>query len=133
MMSLYEALEKIKSQGPKLYAKLRVQNFPYTVVPTDLILAHRLKDVNVGDVLELDEVREIGSPDFKLLRAPTLPRGAVTVRAIVMEHTHGAKVRAAMRKQRKGRRPLRTIKPRMTVLRVTDIQINPNFVPPAPK
>lgn len=122
-----DALQKIHSQRTKLYAKLLLYNFPYTVAPTDLIVTHRMPDVQVGDRLELDEIREVGSSDYKLCGRPVLPKGAVRMEAVVMEHSHGHKVRARMRKQRKGRRPLKTIKPRITILRVTGIHVDPNF------
>lgn len=124
-----DALLKLESQRTKLYAKLLLHNFPYTVVPTDVIVTHRMPDVQVGDVLELDEIREVGSPDYKLCGRPVLPKGAARVEAVVLEHSHGHKVRARMRKQRKGRRPLRTIKPRITVLRVTGIKVDVDFSP----
>ena len=81
----------------------------------------------MGDQIVLEEVREVGTPDYKLYGTPLLPRGAVRVGAVVMEHCLGVKQRARMRKQRKGRRPMRTIKPLATVLRITDIQVDPNF------
>lgn len=118
------ALGKIKGQHPHLYAKILIHSFPFTVSQTDLIATHWIKDTQVGDVLTLDEVREVGSPDYKLCGLPLLPKGSVQVRATVVEHTRGAKTRARMRKQRKGRRALRTIKPLMTVLRIQEIVVS---------
>lgn len=126
-MPISTALKKIKVQDPNLYAKLLVHNFPFTVVQTDLLVTHRMKDVQVGDIITLDNVREVGSTDYKLCGRPVLPKGSVSVTATIMEHTHGAKVRARMRKQRKGRRPLKTIKPPVTILRVQKIHVNPDF------
>ena len=131
MLPLREALSKISSQHPNVYAKLLIHNFPFTVVRTDLLVTHRMRDVLVGDVIELDEVREVGSADYKLRGLPLLPKGAVRVRAVVMEHTEGAKKRARMRRQRKGRRPMRTIKPLITSLRIQDVLVDPNFATPA--
>lgn len=121
------ALSRINSQYPNIYAKLLIHNFPFTVVRTDLLVTHRMRNVLVGDVVELDEVREVGSTDYKLRGLPLLPKGAVRVRAVVMEHTEGAKKRARMRRQRKGRRPMRTIKPLITTLRIQDIIIDQEF------
>ena len=123
-MKLNEALGKVKSQGPKLYAKLLIHNFSFTVTPKDTVITHRMRDVKVGDVLHLDQIREVGSKDYTVRGHPLLPEGSVSVKATVMEHTEGAKKRARMRRQRKGRRALRTIKPLITVLRIQDISIN---------
>lgn len=130
VLPLRTALDKINSQYPKVYAKLLIHNFPFTVMRSDLLVTHRMRDVLVGDVIELDEVREVGSTDYKLCGLPLLPKGAVRVRAVIMEHTEGAKKRARMRRQRKGRRPMRTIKPLITTLRIQDIIIDQNFTTP---
>lgn len=130
VLPLRKALEKINSQYPNVYAKLLIHNFPFTVTRTDLLVTHRMRDVQVGDVIELEEVREVGSTDYKLRGSPLIPKGAVRVHAVVMEHTEGAKKRARMRRQRKGRRPMRTIKPLITTLRIQDIFIDQNFIAP---
>ena len=124
-MPTSRALEKIQSQYPNVYARLLIYNFPFTVTRSDLVVMHRIKGVQVGDIIELDRILEVGSKDYKLRGQPCLPAGSVKVRATVMEHTHGAKKRAKMRRQRKGRRPLLTIKPLVTTLRVQDIIIDP--------
>lgn len=85
---------------------------------------HRMKDVHVGDIVTFDRIREVGSKDYSVKGLPYLPPGHVTIKATVLEHTQGAKKRARMRKQRKGRRPLRTIKPLITVLRIQEINLH---------
>ncbi|PJF20057.1 Aconitate hydratase [Paramicrosporidium saccamoebae] len=127
VLPIRDALGRIQSQQPSVYAKLLIHNFPFSVVRTDFIVTHRMPDVQVGDVITLDEVREVGSARYKLRGLPLLPGGAVKVTATVMEHSNGLKQRARTRKQRKGRRAMRTIKPRTTTLRVQDIVIDPNF------
>ena len=124
VMPLDQAISKILSQKTAMYAKLLIHNTPFTVCRTDFITTHRMGDVSVGDIINLTEVREIGTTDYRLKGQQLLPKGLVTVTATVMEHTHGEKVRAKMRRQRKGHRPLKTIKPRITLLRVQDITIN---------
>lgn len=123
-MPTSRALERIQSQYPNVYARLLIYNFPFTVVRSDLVVMHRIKGVQVGDIIELDRILEVGSKDYKLQGQPCLPAGSVKVRATVMEHTNGAKKRAKMRRQRKGRRPLLTIKPLVTTLRIQDIVID---------
>lgn len=120
-----DALNQIISQKSSVYAKLLIHNIPFTVHRSDLIVTHRMPKSNVGDVLSLNVIREIGSKDYKLAGTPILPQGVAEVRATVLEHTTGSKKRAKMRRQRKGRRPLKTIKPLVTLIRVQDIIINP--------
>ena len=124
-MTIADAVGRINSQKTSVYAKLLINNTPFTVHRADLIITHRLKGTNVGDVLSLKVMREIGSKDYRLAGTPLLPRGIAEVRATVVEHTVGAKKRAKMRRQRKGRRPLKTIKPAVTVIRVQDIILTP--------
>lgn len=119
-----EALSKIRTEVPNLYAKLLIHNFPFTVARHDLLKTHRMKDVQVGQVLRLNQIREIGSPSFTLKGAPLLPVNSVEVFATVMEHGKGAKKTTLPHKQRKGPRPVRTIRPLTTVLRIQDIKIN---------
>lgn len=123
-MSFVTALAKIKKESPRLYAKLLIHNFPFTVTRSDLLTTHRMKDVKVGQVLRLTRIREIGSASYTLKGAPLLPEGSVEVVATVMEHTEGAKKKVMPHLQRKGPRPNKTIKPLVTVLRIQDIQIN---------
>jgi large subunit ribosomal protein L21 len=130
VMPLDQAISKILSQKTVMYAKLLIHNTPFTVCRTDFITTHRMGDVSVGDVINLTEIREIGTTDYRLKGQQLLPKGLATVTATVMEHTHGEKVRAKMRRQRKGHRPLKTIKPRITILRVQDIVLTkPSSVP----
>lgn len=126
-LPMRDALAKLCTQQLNVYAKLLVESFPFSVVRTDLIITHRIPSVQVGDILVLDEICEVGSTDYKLCGLPLLPKGAVKVTATVMEHGHGKKIRARMRRQRKGRRPMKTIKPRTTTLRIQDIIINPDY------
>lgn len=123
-MSFVSAIRKIRTEAPNVYAKLFIHNFPFTVARNDLLTTHRMKDVQVGQVLKLTQIREVGSPSYTLKGAPLLPEGAVEVIATVMEHARGAKKTTMPHLQRKGPRPVKTIKPLTTVLRIQDIKIN---------
>ena len=123
--SFRQALTKLTQTGP-LYAKLLIHNFPFTVTKHDLIRTHRMRDLEVGQIVKLDQVREIGSAQGILKGAPLLPGGSVEVLATVMEHGKGARKVKMPHRQRKGPRPTKAIKPLTTVLRVQEIKINPN-------
>lgn len=118
-----DALGRLKGQAPNLYAKLLIHNFPFTVTRNDLLTTHRMKDVQVGQVLRLDRIREIGSASYTLKGAPMLPEGSAEVLATVMEHGRGARKVQMPHKQRKGPRPTKAISPLTTVLRIQDIRI----------
>lgn len=121
---LTDALQRLRSELPNAYAKIFIHNFPFTVTRHDLITTHRMKDVEVGQVLKLSQIRELGTPSFTVKGAPLLPDGAADVIATVMEHSRGAKKVTLPHRQRKGPRPVKTIKPLTTVLRIQDIRIN---------
>ncbi len=55
----------------------------------NLLTVPHLRDVNVGDVLVLDEIHELGSREYTLRGNPVIPPGSVKVEATVVEHTKG--------------------------------------------
>ncbi|KAJ9476020.1 54S ribosomal protein L49, mitochondrial [Pseudozyma hubeiensis] len=65
------ALSLLKSQ-PSHYAIASITGRTYLVSKGDLVTVPRLKDVQVGDVLLLDKVHEIGSRDYTLRAQDTL-------------------------------------------------------------
>lgn len=117
-------LTKLSEQYPNFYAKLNIFNFPFTVSRQDRIVLHRLKDVKVGDILKLDRIREIGSPDFTIKGSPWVNPEICHVEACVVEHGRGEKVKAKEPKKRKGHQRNVTIKPLTTTLLIRDIKIN---------
>ncbi|GAC97855.1 hypothetical protein PHSY_005443 [Pseudozyma hubeiensis SY62] len=66
-----QALSLLKSQ-PSHYAIASITGRTYLVSKGDLVTVPRLKDVQVGDVLLLDKVHEIGSRDYTLRAQDTL-------------------------------------------------------------
>lgn len=116
-------LKKIAEQYPNFYVKLNIFNFPFTVSRQDRIVLHRLKDVKVGDILKLDRIRELGSPDFTIKGRPWINPEFCHVEACVVEHGRGEKVKAKEPKKRKGHQRNVTIKPLTTTLLIRDIII----------
>ena len=51
---------------PSLYACVHVRNTKFYVVPGDLIHCYRLKKGEVGDIVQFDQVTEIGTRDHTL-------------------------------------------------------------------
>ncbi|CBQ70163.1 conserved hypothetical protein [Sporisorium reilianum SRZ2] len=66
-----QALSLLKSQ-PSHYAVASITGRTYLVAKGDLVTVPRLRDVQVGDVLVLDKVHEIGSRDYTLRAQDTL-------------------------------------------------------------
>jgi large subunit ribosomal protein L21 len=121
---MQSALMKLKSEEPELYAKVFINVRLLTITVNDLITCHRLKDTKLGQVLLLDRVVEIGSKNYTLSGSPLINSSWFRVEAVVLEHGRGARVKAKVHKQRKGRRRTCTIKPHTTTLRIRRIAIN---------
>ena len=122
---LYEALNQLCADGPRYYVKATIKNRTFTLTKGDTVLMHRLKGPQVGDLLRLTQLNEIGSKHFTLKGHPYLSTERIVVRVRVMEHGRGSKVAAKEGKQRKGRRKKVTIKPLMTRLKVVEIALHP--------
>lgn len=95
----------------------------YLLAQRDLLTVPRLKDVNVGDVLALSEINEVGSRDYTLRGNPTVPPDQVRVRATVVEHTKGKMETIFKKKRRKGYQKTITHKQTYTRLRIGPIEI----------
>lgn len=86
----------------------------------------RLKDVNVGDVIRLDRIHELGSRDYTLQASDgqVLGDNCVQVSATVVEHTKGKLEKIVKFKKRKGYTKTIEHKAKYTRLRVGDIFIS---------
>jgi len=126
--SVSEALELIRSQ-PSHYVRATLAGRELILTPRDLVTVPRLKDVNVGDVLSLDAITELGSREYTLRGNPYIPTQLATVSATVVEHTMGKMEEIFKKKRRKGYQ--RTIKHKQTYtrLRISDIHIQPPETP----
>ena len=122
-------LQKISQEYPRIYAKVNIYNFPFTVNRQDRIVLHRLKDVKIGDILKLDRIREVGSPNFTIKGNPWVSPEYCKIEACVIENGRGAKVNAKEPKKRKGHQKNSTIKPLTTTLLIRDIKITTEQVP----
>ncbi|KAN0063783.1 hypothetical protein ACQY0O_003833 [Thecaphora frezii] len=63
--STSEALQLLRAQ-PNHYVVASITGRTFMLAPSDLVTVPRLKDVQVGDVIELDRIHEVGSRDFTL-------------------------------------------------------------------
>lgn len=108
----------------ELYAIFRIHNRPYLVTKGDkVILPFKLKQAEVGDVLNLNDVTTIGSRNFKLVDEP-IDTELYTLKATVVEKTkRPLRVReVTKRRNRKVRHA--TNKADLTVLRISELKVN---------
>nr|VWO94639.1 BscN [Ganoderma boninense] len=119
------ALSLIRAQ-PSQYIIASLAGRKYLLTPRDLLTVPRLKDVNVGDVLKLSDIHEIGSHDYTLRGNPTIPSEQVQVQATVVEHTKGRMEVIFKKKRRKGYERTVHHKQTYTRLRIGPIDIVEN-------
>ncbi|KAM6497037.1 Ribosomal protein L21-like protein, partial [Amanita muscaria] len=120
--STQSALDLIRSQ-PSQYVVATFAGRKYLLAPRDVLTVPRLRDVNVGDVLVLDHIHELGSRDYTLRGDPLVPSSRVKVDATVIEHTMGAMEVKFKKKRRKGYQKTIKRKHPYTRLRVGNIEI----------
>lgn len=126
-ISIQDALSKLQTESDRLYCKIMLYSFPFTVTISDLITLHRLKNVPIGSRILLSQIKEIGSPSFSLKGNPLINPKFIKIEATVMSHGRGSKTSAAPKYQRKGRRPVKNLKPHTTTLRISRIQLVNNI------
>ncbi|CEP63624.1 mitochondrial 54S ribosomal protein bL21m LALA0_S08e06876g [Lachancea lanzarotensis] len=107
----------------ELYAIFRIHNRPYLVTKGDkVILPFKMKQAEVGDVLNLNDVTTIGSRNFKIVDNPLDP-SLYQLKATVLEKTkRPMRIReVTKRRNRKVRHAIS--KPDLTVLRVSELLV----------
>ncbi|CDO96059.1 unnamed protein product [Kluyveromyces dobzhanskii CBS 2104] len=108
----------------ELYAIFKIHNRPYLVTKGDtVILPFKMKQAEVGDVLNLTDVTTIGSRNFKLVDDKIDP-SLYTIKATVLEKTkRPLRVReVTKRRNRKVRHAVN--KGDLTVLRISELMVN---------
>jgi large subunit ribosomal protein L21 len=93
----HSAIHLIRSQ-PSQYVVAALAGRKYLLAPGDVLTVPHMKNVNVGDMLSLSEIHELGSREYTL-RGNPIP---VSVVATVLEHTKGKMVFSFKKKRRKG-------------------------------
>ncbi|KIJ55314.1 hypothetical protein M422DRAFT_219927 [Sphaerobolus stellatus SS14] len=119
---LPSAVSLIRSQ-PSHYVIASLHERRYILTPRDLLTVPHLRGVNVGDVLKLSKIHELGSRDYTLRGTPEIPEDLVSVHATVVEHTKGPMETINKKKRRKGYQKRITHKQGYTRLRIGTIDI----------
>ena len=120
--NIKEATQLLRSQ-PSHYVVASLVGKRLILTPRDLVTVSRLKDTNVGDVLQLNAIEELGSREYTLRGSPFIPEEVVSVTATVVEHTKGLMERIVKFKRRKGYKKTFRHKQTYTRLRINDISI----------
>ncbi len=115
-----QALSLLKSSG-KLYAIAEIKHKPFHFTANDVLVAPRMNELELGDVIELDRVRELGSENYILQGNPYVHPSYFSIKATVIEHPY-APVNVTERKKKAGK-TVRVHRSGHTLLRVSDISI----------
>ncbi|KAF8926909.1 hypothetical protein BGZ47_002465 [Haplosporangium gracile] len=107
----------------KYYAVAEIKNRPYLITKNDIIVLDRLKDVNLGDVIELNQIKELGSKDYAIQGAPYVSSEYYSIKATVIEQPRGKIVETFKKKRRKHFQRRYHIKPLHTLLRVSELEV----------
>ncbi|SCW00740.1 LAFE_0C10902g1_1 [Lachancea fermentati] len=108
----------------ELYAIFRIHNRPYLVTKGDKVyLPFKLKQAEVGDVLDLNDVTTIGSRNYKIVDYP-LDHSLYTIKATILEKTkRPMKVREVTKRRNRKVRHAKS-KADLTVLRISELKLN---------
>ncbi|KAH9823285.1 hypothetical protein DFH28DRAFT_1118689 [Melampsora americana] len=121
-----QAQSLLKSQ-PSYYIKAKILGKFYRLSNHDLLTLPYIKDLKVGDLIQLTKITEIGSRSFTFKskdHQTFLDDQWVDAKALVVEHSRGMMLTTVKKKRRKGY--LKTIKnkPYFTKLRISNIDLN---------
>ncbi|GAV51214.1 hypothetical protein ZYGR_0AD03970 [Zygosaccharomyces rouxii] len=108
----------------ELYAVFRIHNRPYLVTLGDkVVLPFKLKQADVGDILNLNDVTTIGSRNYQLIDNP-IDTKLFTLKATVLEKTKRAFQIKEVTKRRNRRVRHAKNKADLTVLRISELKVN---------
>ncbi|KAF9932187.1 hypothetical protein FBU30_008742 [Linnemannia zychae] len=107
----------------RYYAVAEIKNRPYLITKNDIIVLDRLNDVKLGDVIELNQIKELGSKDYAIKGAPYVSQEYFSIKATVIEQPKGKMVETFKKKRRKHFQRRYHIKPLHTLLRVSELEV----------
>lgn len=107
----------------RYYAVAEIKNRPYLITKNDIIVLDRLKDVKLGDVIELNQIKELGSKDYAIQGKPYVSPEYYSIKATVIEQPKGKIIETFKKKRRKHFQRRYHIKPLHTLLRVSELEV----------
>lgn len=114
---------KLRDQD-KYYATVVIKGRPFTVTQNDIIIMDRIKELELGDALALNEVTELGSRDYTIKGQPLIDSSLFNIEATVIEHPDGKLFTVTKKKRRTASQKTTFHRNRYTMLRVSKIDVN---------
>ncbi|KAL6450402.1 MRPL49 54S ribosomal protein L49 [Candida maltosa Xu316] len=116
---------KLSSNGSRdLYAIFKLHNLPYLVTKGDKIyLPYKLKGAAVGDVLNLNNVTTLGSPNYTLHSKDGISQEFFKLTAGVTEITKEPKYEYIKKQPRCRRKKTVRVEPFQTVLTINELKL----------
>ncbi|CAK9442389.1 mitochondrial 54S ribosomal protein bL21m [Lodderomyces beijingensis] len=118
------ALKLSSNASRDLYAVFKLHNLPYLVTKGDKVyLPFKLKNVQVGDVLDLSEVTTLGTSTHTLTMPSGIDRSLFDIKASVVEITREPLYQVTRTKQRCRRIKTFNVEPFQTVLVISELKL----------
>lgn len=116
---------KLDSVGSNsLYAIFKLHNIPYLVTKGDkVILPFKLKDAEVGDLLILNDVTTLGSPEFTYNNDKGIAEELFELKANVVEITREPYYEVYRKKQRCRRLKTFPVQNHQTILMINELKL----------
>jgi len=118
-----ESLRKLRDQL-RYYAVVEIKSQKFLITKNDLVICHRIRDLNVGDEIRLNRVMELGSKDFTIYGKPLISDTFYNIKAVVVEKPLGPFLEIFKKKRRNRHRKRITHKQTYTVLRISELDVN---------
>lgn len=118
------ALKSDSIAGKNLYAVFRLHNLPYLVTKGDkVILPFKMKNVNVGDKLNLTDVITLGSPHYTYTQKEGISEQLFKLTANVTEVTREPYYEVIKTRPRCRRKKIVPVQPFQTVLTIDTLKL----------
>ena len=116
---------KLDSIGSSsLYAIFKLHNIPYLVTKGDkVVLPFKLKEAEVGDLLILNDVVTLGSPEFTYNDDKAIPKELFDLKANVVEITREPYYEVYRKKQRCRRLKTFPVQNYQTILMINELKL----------
>ncbi|KAJ2843930.1 hypothetical protein IWW36_005374 [Coemansia brasiliensis] len=108
----------------KYYATVVIKGRPFTVTQNDVVVMDRIKDLELGDALALNQVTELGSRDYTIKGRPYVDPSLYRIEATVIEHPDGKQFTVTKKKQRTAGQKTTYHRNYYTMLRISLIDVN---------
>ncbi|RIA80744.1 ribosomal protein L21-like protein [Glomus cerebriforme] len=106
------------------YAVIEIRTQKFLITKNDLVITHRLRDVDIGDEIKLNRVLELGSKDYTIKGQPLVSEAFYSIKATVVEQPKGPFIEIFKKKRRNRHKKRITHKQTYTVLRISEVEIN---------